>query len=157
MVEAEREQECNTLSEHGTMNNKVKPGDARYSGLRPAEESAFPKKCRNCGRVFETAEDFFEGTSGIKSDMTGLQQLIDEDALVMVEAFRNCPCGSTLLDNFNNRRDMSAAGDARRKRFDELLTYLIQSGLDEEIAYAELLKVSRGGESEVLANIEPPK
>ena len=74
----------------------------------------------------------------------------------MVEAFRNCPCGSTLMDYFATRRDMSAAGRARREKFEELLNYLIQSGLDAEVAHAELIKATRGEKSEILAKMRPP-
>ena len=145
------------LSEYDTMNDKGKRDHAWYSGLRPREKSAFPKKCRNCGRVFETAEQYFTETSDIREEDAGLKQLIDDDSSVVVEAFRNCPCGSTLMDHFSDRRDMSPAGRARRERFDEFLKYLVQSGLDADIAYTELLKVARGGESEILARYKPPK
>ena len=121
------------------------------------EESAFPKKCRNCGRVFETPADFFTETRDIIEDDRGLKQIVDEDSSVVVEAFRNCPCGSTLMDHFSDRRDMSPAARERRERFDEYLNYLVDEGLDADIAYAELVKVARGGESEILAEFKPPE
>ena len=139
------------------MNDKGKRGYSWYSGLRPREESAFPKKCRNCGRVFEIPDDFFNETRNIVEDDRGLKQSIDDDSSVVVEVFRNCPCGSTLMDNFSDRRDMSPAGRERRERFDELLNYLVRSGLDADIAYTELIKVARGGESEILAKIKSPE
>ena len=132
-------------------------GQAWYSGLRPREDSAYPRKCRNCGRVFETPDDFFTETRDIRADKSGLKQLVDDDSLIMVEAFRNCPCGSTLMDYFDNRRNNSAAGRAKRKKFGELLNYLVQSGLDAQVAYAELIKITRGEESEILARMKPPK
>ncbi|MCK9987662.1 MAG: hypothetical protein AzoDbin1_04134, partial [Azoarcus sp.] len=42
------------------------------------------------------------------------------DGQVIVELFRNCVCGSTLMDCFRDRRDTSEAGLRRRARFGEL-------------------------------------
>lgn len=130
--------------------------DAWYDGLRASGGDAFPKKCRNCGRIFETPDDFFSETANVKAEDTGLRECIDDNAGIFIEAFRNCPCGSTLMDLFTNRRDLSPAGLQRREKFDELLNFLIQSGLDAKIARAELLKVIRGGKSRILAKIKPP-
>jgi len=60
------------------------------------------------------------------------------------------------MDVFGNRRDSSEAGTRRRKRFDELVAFLVSEGLDPLVARAELLKVMRGGRSEVLAGYRPP-
>ena len=131
-------------------------GDAWFEGLRPRGESAFPKECRNCGRIYETAEDFFKDTGNGHSQKTGLRESVDDDEEIMVEVFRNCACGSTLMDNFSNRRDTSAAGQARRDKFAMYLAFLTKAGMDAEKARTELLKVARGGKSEVLAQIRPP-
>jgi hypothetical protein len=131
-------------------------GNAWHEGLRPSGDDAFPKKCRNCGRIFETPEDFFQETASIKADQTGLKECLDENAQAFVEAYRNCPCGSTLMDHFTNRRDMSAAGQARRDKFDEMLAFLMNAGLDPVTARDELLKVARGGKSKILSKIKPP-
>jgi signal transduction histidine kinase/ferredoxin len=130
--------------------------NAWHAGLCPNGQDTFPKECRSCGRVFETPDDFFHETDGIREDHSGLRETEDDDEQVVVEAFRNCPCGSTLMDSFSNRRDMSPAGRARRALFDRMLAFLVDSGLDAETARQELLTVARGGESTVLANIRPP-
>lgn len=131
-------------------------GDAWYLGLRPNAGEAFPKKCRNCGRVYETPDEFFRETGGTHDDRTGLKEFADDDAGTCVEAYRNCSCGSTLMDVFSNRRDTSPAGQVRREKFDELLTFLIKAGLDPESARTELLKIARGRKSAVLSQIRPP-
>ena len=86
-----------------------------FDGLNSLAESAFPKKCNTCGRMFENAEQFLRETEDIRESVTGLKQSRDDEGAIIVEAFRNCPCGSTLMDFFNDRRDQSRAGDARRK------------------------------------------
>lgn len=145
------------LSELGLLNVEEKWGREWYSGLRPRGESTFPKTCGNCGRVYETPDDFFAETGNIKSEDTGLRASSDEVGGVIVEAFRNCLCGSTLMDNFSNRRDMSPAGRERRERFDQMLNYLVRIGLHADTAHAELLKVARGSKSNILAKIKPPE
>ena len=128
-----------------------------FDGLNTLAESAFPRKGETCGRMFETAEQFLKETEDIRESVTGLKQSRDDDGAIIVEAFRNCPCGSTLMDFFNDRRDQSGAGDARRNKFNELLAFLMENGLEREIARTEMLKVMRGEKSETLSKIRPPQ
>ena len=95
-----------------------------FDGLRELAESSFPKKCASCGKVFESAKQFFLETQHINAATTGLKQAQDDDGSQIVEAFRNCLCGSTLMEFFNDRRDISEAGNIRRKKFDYLLNLL---------------------------------
>lgn len=127
-----------------------------FKGLKALAETSFPKKCANCGRIFETADQFLLETQDINLSVSGLKQSEDEDGTKLVEVFRNCPCGSTLMDVFGDRRDLSEAGITRRKRFDELLSFLVENDLEPEIARLELIKVMRGEKSEVLSKIRPP-
>ena len=121
-----------------------------FNGLKVLAESSFPKKCANCGRTFESAEQYLLETEDINTSTTGIKQSEDEDGTKILEVFRNCPCGSTLLDFFCDRRDLSGAGTKRREKFDELLDFLNKNGLDREIARTELIKVIRGEKSEIL-------
>lgn len=128
-----------------------------YNGLQALAESAFPKKCNTCGRTFDNADEFIKETEKIRPEVSGLKQTVDDDGSTMVELFRNCPCGSTLMDAFNDRRDLSGKGEKRRKRFQELQTFLIEEHhLDTSTARDELLKVMRGERSEILSKILPP-
>lgn len=127
-----------------------------FEGLTELAASAFPKRCASCGRVYETAAEYLLSTRPISERRSGLKQSMDDDGSVIVEAFRNCECGSTLMDVFNNRRDLSEAGARRRARFAELLDYLVAQSLDREVARAELLKVLRGEGSEILRKFKPP-
>lgn len=127
-----------------------------FSGLRALAETSFPKECKNCGRLFETAEQFLSESEEINTTTSGLKEAVEEDGSTFIELFRNCPCGSTLMDYFSNRRDRSETGLKRRAKFGELLDYLVAQGLDYEIARAELIKVSHGDKSEILAKFRPP-
>jgi hypothetical protein len=140
-----------------TMKEKDTFYDILFAGLHSLAESAFPKKCETCGRIFESAEQFLRETENIRESVTGLKQSRNEDGSIIVEAFRNCPCGSTLMDFFNDRRDQSSAGNARRKKFDDLLIFLMEYGLEREVARNEMLTVMRGEKSEILAQIRPPQ
>ncbi|HTY98892.1 MAG TPA: oxidoreductase [Rhodocyclaceae bacterium] len=128
-----------------------------YAGLRELAESAFPKRCRNCGRTYQNAGEFVAATQPLAPDRSGLKQSRDDDGRAIVELFRNCVCGSTLMDSFNDRRDLSDVGAGRRRRFDELLAYLAEKGIAGTIARQELLKVLRGEASELLRGIAAPK
>lgn len=129
---------------------------ALYNGLRELAASAFPKRCANCGRVYASAEDYLRETRPPAVTHSGLKQATDDDGSVIVEVFRNCPCGSTLLDFFNDRRDRSDAGQQRRERFLRLVGYLVANGIDRPLARSELLKVLHGQSSEVLARFLLP-
>lgn len=125
-------------------------------GLTALAASAFPKRCRNCGRTFVDVADYVRQTEAMPDGSAGLKQSFDEEGRPIVDFFRNCPCGSTLMDSFNDRRDLSPQGEARRQRFGELLDYLASRGIERAIARRELLKVMRGEKSELLAQLPPP-
>ena len=98
-----------------------------FRSLRALEEATFPKLCRNCGRKYEDAAEFLAATRQVRPDHTGLKEGIDEDGAAIVEVFRNCACGSTLLETFSDRRDQSPGGLRRRQRFGEMLDKLVNS------------------------------
>ena len=127
-----------------------------YAGLQALADSTFPKKCSSCGRAYETAEEFVAQTEAIQQK-SGLKQSIDDDDRPIVELYRNCVCGSTLMDFFDDRRDASESGLKRRKKFGELMDYLIERDIEAGTARAELLKVVRGQESEILKDLTPPQ
>jgi hypothetical protein len=121
-----------------------------YQGLKSLIASAFPKKCNNCGRTFEDEEAFVIQTETIRN-ISGLKESIEDDGTPIVELFRNCVCGSTLMDEFQDRRDLSERGLQRRKQFGKLLVLLENAGMKASDARQELLVVMLGGNSEKLA------
>lgn len=96
----------------------------------------FPKKCNNCGTIYESREAFIQATFRLAKVTT----IFDEIGL---QEYRNCPCGSTLIVWTNkDRRDNSDYGRVRRELFDKCLTKLIQmSGRSEEEMEAKLRKI----------------
>lgn len=122
----------------------------RYLGLKSLSEQAFPKRCPRCGRIFESAAEFIRSTQTVRTGSSGLKSARDDSDRPLVELFRNCPCGSTLMDRFDDRRDLSDPGLRRRKLFGQLLKVLEDRGMDTELARVELLKLLRGEHSPVL-------
>ena len=90
--------------------------DESLKGLKPLPLK-FPRKCANCGRVYQTEAEFLEQTKGIKGGRSSLKEAEDDDGQVIVEVFRNCVCGSTMMDEFHSRRDNSPEGIKRREAY----------------------------------------
>jgi hypothetical protein len=129
---------------------------ALVKGLRELAADSFPKRCANCGRKFADAVEFMRETESLQSGRVGFKQSRDDDEQVILELFRNCPCGSTLMEFFGNRRDDSEKGGERRHHFRQLQDYLVTRGVDAQLARQEILKVLQGGESELLSHLQPP-
>lgn len=125
---------------------------ALFADLQALANTAFPKRCNTCGRVFNNPEEFVRETESIRG-VSGLKSASDDDGRPVVELFRNCPCGSTLMDAFRDRRDASETGLWRRAKFGDLMDRLVARGVPREVARAELLKVLRGEGSELLTKV----
>ena len=138
------------------MDKKQPWTDVLYAGLRELAETAFPKTCSTCKRSYKTLEDYLTETRKVGKDYSGLKASWDEGDLPIVELFRNCVCGSTLLEFFEDRRDLTEAGQIRRQGFGELLMYLTASGLNPQTAREELIKVLQGKQSSLFQNMSPP-
>lgn len=138
------------------MTKQADPGDVvavdaeLYAGLQAIAAGTFPKHCALCGRSYRDVDEYVAQTQRVGSGRSGLKQTTDDDGQVVLELFRNCVCGSTLMDCFNNRRDTSEAGLRRRARFGELVDSLVAKGLEHTWARAELLNVLRGKPSRIL-------
>jgi len=128
-----------------------------FAGLKALAETAFPKQCAYCGRTFESVDEFLKETENIRPTVTGLKEATEEDGSKIVEVFRNCTCGSTLMEFCDDRRDLSDAGLKRRERFDELLMFLESNNIEKDLARSELIKVMKGEKSDILSNITPPE
>jgi hypothetical protein len=115
-----------------------------FEGLKALLDSAFPKKCGNCGYVYETAEQFFLETQDMPRGRSSLKSAVEEDGATVVEAFRNCRCGSSLMDEFGCRRDASEKGRQQREAFDKMLALLLGRNIPEPIARSEIANFLRG-------------
>lgn len=127
--------------------------DNYLNGLTALIDSSFPKTCRLCGKTYTSAEQFLAETENMPHGRSSLKQAIEDDGTVIVEVFRNCSCGSTLMDEFNSRRDNSEHGQKQRLKFNKLLNILLQQHIDIDIARTEILKLFKGKKSEVLDNL----
>lgn len=125
--------------------------DNLYSGLQALSNASFPKKCPTCNKIYETVEIYIKETSELATNKSGLIESYDPfDKHNIVELYRNCSCGSTLMDVFNDRRDLSTNGEKRRLIFKKILSTIIKSGMDKEEARLEILKVMNGKTSKKL-------
>jgi len=120
-----------------------------YKSLQALSDLSFPKVCPTCNQRFETVEEFIAKTEALRKS-TGLKSDVDDEGRTIVELFRNCTCGSTLMDEFNDRRNLSPAGIRRREKFGELVQRLCKNGYPAETVRRELLKIMRGEGSDLL-------
>ena len=120
-----------------------------FSGLTALSEASFPKRCPTCNHVYESAEEYVKLTDSIRGK-SGLKASEDDDGSPIIELFRNCHCGSTLLDFFKDRRDTAE----QREQFGQLLDQLCEAGIERNIARAELLKVKQGVNSDILNELQ---
>lgn len=121
-----------------------------YTGLRELVDSVFPLRCGNCGREYRNSAEFLAATQPVHANSSGLQQSRDNEGHMVVDLFRNCVCGSTLLESFGNRRDLGEDGVKRRMRFQDMVDKLVAMGYTEEIIRGELLKLMRGQPNDVI-------
>ncbi|TBW49240.1 oxidoreductase [Marinobacter halodurans] len=131
------------------MNDHSDVEQSLFEGLRALSDSAFPKRCANCGREYESPDSFVRQSASL-GQASGLKQGYDDDDSPIVELFRNCVCGSTLMDVFEDRRDDSPAGQRRREIFGKLLDRLSGQGMAIQEARRELKRLMRGDESPAL-------
>jgi hypothetical protein len=124
-----------------------------YAGLKALSETSFPKRCSSCGRTYPSTEEFIRETRSVRGGASGLKSSRDESDRSIIELFRNCPCGSTLMDYFDDRRDLTPESAARRRLFDELTRTLQKKGLAKGVARAELLKILAGEQSHLLTSL----
>lgn len=120
-----------------------------FNGLKALSDASFPKKCSFCGEEYATVDEYVQKTEDV-SGKSGLKKGYDDDDKPIVELFRNCICGSTLMDCFNDRRDVSTGGLKRRELFGKLMKMLTDKGVETDVARTELLKVIKGEPSSVL-------
>jgi len=117
-----------------------------FDGLKLLADTAFPKQCAGCGKVFPDLQQLLEQTAPVDSG-SGLR----EDPAAQLTLARRCGCGSVIEEYCDDRRAQDALGLKRREIFDRLLSLLTDGGMARPTAKEELLKVMRGGSSELLS------
>lgn len=128
-----------------------------YHGLQELVDTSFPKTCPKCGKTYPTTEAFLTGTTPVRDmrleDRSGLFSMEDGTVKAAVGLFRNCTCGTTIMADFQDRRDNSTDGQLRRQRFETLMTMLAGKGVSLQDARLELLKVLQGKASSLIDNL----
>ena len=124
-------------------------------GLKSLAAVSSPKNYTNCGWVFPDGESYARMTAKQFAGRRGFKQGRDHWGEVIVELFRNCSCGSALMDSFSDRRNFSPDGMLRCQRFEGLTDTLASWGISHEVARQELLKVMRGGSSHLIRPSKP--
>ena len=81
---------------------------------------------------------------------SGLKRSLDDNDQPIIKLYRNCSCGSTLMNFFSDRRENSERGNRRREVFERLLLQLQQKGFTRAAGILEILKSLKGEESELL-------
>jgi hypothetical protein len=127
--------------------------ESLYEGLQAISDDQFPRTCSTCGRVFSSPAELVAAGTQAPTGNSGLRAGEDDGGQRVVYLFRNCACGSTLLDSFRDRRDTSPAGLRRRQRFGKLIELLGKSGVRADVARVELLKLLAGERSERLERL----
>ena len=153
-MEMKNEERCKVIAAAKPFSDQERDdAEALYRGLQAIADDSFPRTCPSCGKVFNSAEDFLlRETKGLYNS-TGLRSSHDDEEKTVVEVYRNCPCGSTMVEFFRERRDMSDQGVRRRERFDKLLDILMRRDIPREEARQVLLLAMRGRPSEILENL----
>lgn len=108
----------------------------------PLQIQAFPRKCQSCGKEYADEQQFLAETTSVAHAPSDIRSVRDDEAdgNVYLEVFRNCVCGSTLMELFHSRRDLSEEGLTRRQLFDSMLAILLEAGHDRQEARAILLQ-----------------
>lgn len=126
--------------------------DDLYSDLKSMAETTFPKRCSTCDKVYNNVQEYINDTESLRPGVSGFEESCDDEDQPILGLYRNCSCGSTLLNFFGDRRDLSEAGIKRREKFGILLEKLKAKGIEENVARTELLKLLRGEASELIGN-----
>lgn len=130
-----------------------------YANLKDITETTFPKTCSTCGAIYNDSADFVTKTEKVFGEKSGLKGSLDDNDQPIIELYRNCSCGSTLMNFFSDRRDNSEKGNRRREVFERLLLQLEQKGIVRAKGRIEIVKLLKGEESEILKSygLIPPQ
>ena len=123
-----------------------------FAGLQALSDASFPRTCPTCGCTYDSAEDYVRKTQAL-GGRSGFKGSESDDGKPMLELYRNCGCGSTLLEFFSERRDTTEEGQRRREVFGRIVSRLEAQGVPREDARRELLNLMRGGQSELIQRL----
>jgi hypothetical protein len=81
---------------------------------------------------------FLTQTTPVTHTPSSIRAVAQDDGSndLYLEVFRNCVCGSTLMEFFHSRRDLSEDGITRRQLFESMLKILEDAGQSRQQARA---------------------
>ena len=112
----------------------------------PLDPNAFPKICGNCMKIYHSDIHFLQETTPAPSISSFIKIVSGSEETtngVYLEVFRNCSCGSTLMELFHCRRDLSEKGIRKRSIFEVLLNTLKKNGYENDKARELILEFMR--------------
>jgi len=112
----------------------------------PLDPNAFPKICGNCMKIYHNDINFLQETTPAQNISSYIKVITGSEEGrngVYLEVFRNCSCGSTLMELFHCRRDLSEKGIRKRAVFEVFLDTLKKNGYDNEKARDLILEFMR--------------
>jgi hypothetical protein len=137
------------------MDKQPKTGKLGKEFLKDLHELAgfgFPLKCLHCGRIYDTVEQFLEATQAT-DNLNGVIEGYGVHMRRIVEVLRKCECGKLLVEEFEDRRNLSPDGKHHRLAFSRLVRDLRSSGMTREEAHESLLALA-DADSEGLRHIK---
>lgn len=107
----------------------------------PLQAESFPKTCSSCGKIYQDEMQFLAQTTPVTHKPSSIRAVAQDDGSndLYLEVFRNCGCGSTLMEFFHSRRDLSEDGITRRQLFESMLKILEDAGQPRQQARVGLL------------------
>lgn len=122
-------------------------------GLHELPGFTFPLTCGHCGKTYPDLAAFLKET-GVVDHFADLVESSDSEQHRVLELLRSCPCGHLLLEEFDDRRDHSPAGNEVRSTFSRLLRQLRRQGISREEAHNCLLDFLHRRGREALENLK---
>lgn len=113
---------------------------------QPLEQSAFPRTCESCQRVYQSEQAFFRDTSPVASidDKAQTSIKVTGENGGYLEVTRRCQCGASLTERFHSRRELTDEGLRNRATFEDLLQAVEEGGVERAEARTMLLDFLAG-------------
>lgn len=111
--------------------------------FRNLANEGFPHHCA-CGRSYKDLEDFLARTTSPHASSSGMVASLVGEGAEVVDLFRNCACGSTIMVIIQERRNFSRRTRYHRHLMQATMDACESAGVSHEQARGELLACIRG-------------
>ena len=109
-----------------------------------------------CGTVFDDEIEFFERTQSLPHVTSDVRSVEDEEmeTQIYLEIYRNCSCGTTLMEFFRCRREATVSPYRKRLLFEIFLDAMEANGRSRKDARSLLLEFTEIIDREARAESE---